>query len=88
MDVKWPEVSDVTVLVFGYLIYELWKYSGKLWFWGSLSVLCFVHIAICCALVWNITQWRFLYFVPFGMAEIYVIVLALETVRERIEGRR
>ncbi len=70
---KWPGLAVLTAIVFGYTIKEnrlLWKRGS---FWGTMSLLLFVHLCVFITVLYRIDELRAFWWGVITLLEYFVV---------------
>jgi hypothetical protein len=65
-----------------------WKLRRHAWFWGTMIVFAALHVPLILFVPWT-TKWVPAFvIIPIGMADLYLMLLALSVVGKFMEGRK
>lgn len=65
-----------------------WKLRRHLWFWITMTVIAALHVPLILLVPWT-TKWvPAIVIIPFGIADLYVMLAILSVVEKLVEGRK
>jgi hypothetical protein len=86
LDIALPTLN--CILVFGVLLVLKWRLRRHAWFWGTVTILAALHVALLLLVPWTSEWVPALLIAVIGSLDLCLMLWTVTIVRRLVEGRR